>query len=76
MIHRDIDKLEFNKVMSLMRSQSKQNTDSHRLKVSVEDGGILEYFFGKDGKKSLKLERFVQFFRDLHEEVCHLFLGL
>ncbi|XP_068342709.1 calcium uptake protein, mitochondrial-like [Pyrus communis] len=68
----DIDKLEFIKVMSLMRSQSKQNTDSHRLKVSVEDGGLLEYFFGKDGKKSLKLERFVQFFRDLHEEILRL----
>lgn len=59
-----------------MRSQSKQNTDSHRLKVSIEDGGLLEYFFGKGGKKSLKLERFVQFFRDLHEEVCDIFFGL
>lgn len=58
-----------------MRSQSKPNMEGHRLKVSVEDRGLLEYFFGNDGKRSLTLERFVQFFRDLHEEVCDLFSG-
>ncbi|CAL8172680.1 unnamed protein product [Prunus armeniaca] len=68
----DIDRGEFNKVMALMRSQSKQNKDGHRLKVSVEDGGLLEHFFGKDGKRSLKHETFVKFFRDLHDEVCSL----
>ncbi|CAN6681313.1 unnamed protein product [Malus baccata var. baccata] len=72
----DIDRQEFNKVMALMRSQGKQNMEGHRPKVSVEDKGLLEYFFGKDGKRSLKLDRIVQFFRDLHEEVCDLFSGL
>ncbi|KAM1072278.1 hypothetical protein ACFX13_017827 [Malus domestica] len=68
----DIDRQEFNKVMALMRSQGKQNMEGLRLKVSVEDKGLLEYFFGKDGKRSLKLERIVQFFRDLHEEIMRL----
>ncbi|CAL9028173.1 unnamed protein product [Prunus brigantina] len=68
----DIDREEFNKVMALMRSQSKQNKDGHRLKVSVEDGGLLEHFFGKDGKRSLKHETFVKFFRDLHNEILRL----
>ncbi|TQD88396.1 hypothetical protein C1H46_026055 [Malus baccata] len=71
---KDIDRQEFNKVMALMRSQGKQNMEGHKPKVSVEDKGLLEYFFGKDGKR-LKLERIVQFFRDLHEEVCDLFSG-
>lgn len=55
--------------MALMRNHNNKNKDGHRVKVGVEEGGILEYFFGKDGKKGLKHERFVQFFRDLHEEV-------
>ncbi|KAM1933688.1 hypothetical protein ACFX15_017963 [Malus domestica] len=53
----------------------KLNMEDHILKVSVEDKGLLEYFFGKDGKRSLKLERIVQFFCDLHEEVCDLHPG-
>ncbi|KAL6226225.1 hypothetical protein ACLB2K_000188 [Fragaria x ananassa] len=65
----DIDKEEFNRVMELMRSHNNKTKDGHRVRVGVEEGGILEYFFGNDGKKGLKHERFVQFFRDLHEEV-------
>lgn len=56
--------------MALMRNQNNKNKEGQRIKVGVEDGGLLEYFFGKDGKKGLKHERFVQFLRDLHEEVC------
>ncbi|PIN20320.1 Ca2+ binding protein, contains EF-hand motif [Handroanthus impetiginosus] len=74
-----IDKQEFKKVMSLMRSQNRQGA-SHRdgkrigLKVSrsVEDGGLLEYFFGKDGNERLEHDRFVQFLRDLHDEMLRL----
>ncbi|BBH08574.1 calcium-binding EF hand family protein [Prunus dulcis] len=51
----DIDREEFNKVMSLMRSQSKQNKDGHRLKVSVEDGGLLGTSLAKMAKKGLML---------------------
>ncbi|KAL6549634.1 hypothetical protein OROHE_008365 [Orobanche hederae] len=74
-----IDKQEFKKVMSLMRTQNRQGA-SHRdgkrigLKVlgSVEDGGLLEYFFGKDGNKRLEHDKFVQFLRDFHDEMLRL----
>ncbi|KAK3010920.1 hypothetical protein RJ639_011026 [Escallonia herrerae] len=44
------------------------------LKVSgsVENGGLLEYFFGKDGKACLEHGQFVQFLRDLHNEILRL----
>ncbi|GAU15072.1 hypothetical protein TSUD_08100 [Trifolium subterraneum] len=71
----EITKEEFKKVMALMRSHHRQGVQ-HRdglrigLKVndSVENGGLLEYFFGKDGKSSLQLDNFVQFLRDLNDE--------
>lgn len=73
----EIDRDEFRKVMALMRSQNRQganHSDGRRagvLKVAepVENGGLLEYFFGKDGKNCLQHGRFVQFLRDLHDEV-------
>ncbi|KAG6739928.1 hypothetical protein POTOM_057549 [Populus tomentosa] len=74
------DKLieEFKKVMGLMRAQNRQGAghrDGRRfgLKVAepVENGGLLEYFFGKDGRTCLQHERFVQFLGDLHDEECH-----
>ena len=60
--------------MALMRSQNRQGAhykDGWRLglKVSVENGGLLEYFFGTDGKACLQHGRFVQFLRDFHDEV-------
>jgi len=63
-------------VMALMRSHHRQGVQ-HRdglrtgLKVndSVENGGLLEYFFGKDGKGCLQLDKFVNFLQDLHDEV-------
>ncbi|KAI8570591.1 hypothetical protein RHMOL_Rhmol01G0047200 [Rhododendron molle] len=39
---------------------------------SVENGGLLEYFFGKDGNECLEHEKFVQFLRDLHDEILRL----
>ncbi|KAB2629432.1 calcium uptake protein 1 [Pyrus ussuriensis x Pyrus communis] len=71
-----IDKEEFKKVMALMRVCNRQGA-YHRdglrtgLKVngSVEDGGLLEYFFGKNGKDSLEIDKFVKFLRDLQDEV-------
>lgn len=64
-----------------MRTQHRQGT-RHRdglrfgLKVSgsVDNGGLLEYFFGKDGKACLEHGKFVQFLRDLHIEVNNLSL--
>ncbi|CAN6540361.1 unnamed protein product [Malus baccata var. baccata] len=74
-----IDKEEFKKVMGLMRACNRQGA-YHRaglrpgLKVhgSVEDGGLVEYFFGKDGKDSLQLDKFVKFLGDLQDEMVKL----
>ncbi|XP_011084065.1 calcium uptake protein, mitochondrial [Sesamum indicum] len=74
-----IDKEEFKKVMSLMRTQNRQGA-SHRdgkrtgFKVTgpVENGGLLQYFFGKDGNERLGHNRFVKFLRDLHDEMLRL----
>ncbi|KAL9376191.1 hypothetical protein Peur_030311 [Populus x canadensis] len=75
----EIDKGEFKKVMALMRAQNRQGA-VHRdglrpgLKVhgSVENGGLVEHFFGKDGKASLRHDKFVQFMRDLNNEILRL----
>eukprot|EP00257_Ricinus_communis_P022503 XP_015582252.1 calcium uptake protein, mitochondrial [Ricinus communis] len=75
----EIDREEFKKVMGLMRAQNRQGA-THRdgqrrgLRVlqPVENGGLLEYFFGKDGKTCLQHEKFVQFLRDLHDEILRL----
>lgn len=71
-------------MMTLMRAKNRQGAhhrDGHRFGIkvngSVENGGLVEYFFGKEGKERLKLEKFVKFMRDLHDEVCFLpFLNL
>lgn len=76
-MNRGVDKEEFKKMMELMRTANRQGA-RHRnglrfgLKVtgSVEEGGLLEYFFSEDGNGRLEQERFVQFLRDLHDEVC------
>lgn len=72
----EIDKEEFKKVMALMRANNRLGAvqrDGLRfgLKVSgsVEDGGLVEYFFGKDGKARLRHDKFVQFMRKLQDEV-------
>lgn len=76
-IYREIDKEEFKKVMQSMRSHTRQGVqhgDGRRTglkaNASVENGGLVEYLFGKDGKGRLKHDKFVQFIRDLHDEVC------
>uniref|UniRef100_A0ACD5Z1B7 Uncharacterized protein n=1 Tax=Avena sativa TaxID=4498 RepID=A0ACD5Z1B7_AVESA len=75
----EIDKEEFKKVMALMRSYNRQGA-AHRdglrigLKVGqpVENGGLLEYFFGKDGSETLKYEKFSNFLKQLHDEIVRL----
>ncbi|PPR94386.1 hypothetical protein GOBAR_AA26285 [Gossypium barbadense] len=74
----EIDKEEFKKVMALMRANNRQGA-VHRdglrtgLKVtgSVEDGGLVEYFFGKDGKARLQHDKFIEFMRKLQDEFDH-----
>ncbi|XP_022143166.1 calcium uptake protein, mitochondrial-like [Momordica charantia] len=73
----EIDREEFKKVMALMRKQNRQGArhrDGRRLgmKVCVENGGLVEYFFGQDGKGSLHHDKFVQFLRQLHDEILRL----
>ncbi|CAH2077289.1 unnamed protein product [Thlaspi arvense] len=75
----EIDKEEFKTVMSLMRSQHRQGI-GHRdglrfglhMTGSVADGGLVEYFFGKDGSEKLKHDKFTQFMKDLSEEMLRL----
>ncbi|KAJ8751634.1 hypothetical protein K2173_025790 [Erythroxylum novogranatense] len=75
----EIDKEEFKQVMKLMRACNRQGAvhkDGLRtgLKVngSVENGGLVEHFFGKDGKGRLQHDKFIQFLRDLHNEMLRL----
>ncbi|CAL1358957.1 unnamed protein product [Linum trigynum] len=75
----EIDIEEFKRVMGLMRSQSRQgarhrNGKRQGLKVTdpVENGGLLEYFFGKDGNSCLEHGKFVEFLRELHDEILRL----
>ncbi|KAL8109905.1 calcium uptake protein, mitochondrial-like [Apium graveolens] len=75
----EIEKEEFKKVMAMMRAHNRQGAN-HRdglragLKVggSVEDGGLVEYFFGEDGNKRLQHDNFIQFLDDLHHEMTRL----
>ncbi|XP_019236576.1 PREDICTED: calcium uptake protein 1, mitochondrial-like isoform X2 [Nicotiana attenuata] len=75
----EIDIGEFKKVMTLMRAHNRQgahHSDGLRggrnLGGHVENGGLLQDFFGEDGKKRLQYDRFVRFLRDLHEEMLKL----
>ncbi|XP_031279598.1 calcium uptake protein, mitochondrial [Pistacia vera] len=75
----DINKEEFKKVMALMRKHNRQGA-LHRegfrigLKVngSVENGGLVEYFFGENGDARLKHDKFVEFLGNLHDEMLRL----
>ncbi|XP_024964615.1 calcium uptake protein, mitochondrial-like isoform X3 [Cynara cardunculus var. scolymus] len=75
----EIDREEFKKVMALMRGHNRQGAlqkGGRRtgLKVNghVENGGLVHYFFGEDGHKGLRHDKFVQFLRDLHDEMIWL----
>ncbi|MFS7996814.1 putative calcium uptake protein/3 [Helianthus anomalus] len=75
----EIDREEFKKVMALMRSHNRQgafNKRGHRtgLRIGgrVENGGLVHYFFGEDGNQRLQHDKFVQFLRDLHDEMIGL----
>lgn len=59
--------------MRAQNRQGAQNRDGLRAGIRigrhVENGGLVEYFFGKDGTTCLHHDKFVQFLRDLHDEV-------
>ncbi|KAH9619039.1 hypothetical protein KSS87_009871 [Heliosperma pusillum] len=79
----EIDRDEFKQVMALMRAQHRQGAN-HRdglrtglrsgIKIggAVENGGVVEYFFGENGETQLHLDKFVQFLRHLHDEIVRL----
>lgn len=53
-----------------MRDYSRQGKrSSSRMNRSAENSGLIQFFFGEDGNGKLKYETFVEFLRDLHEEV-------
>ncbi|XP_027183323.1 calcium uptake protein, mitochondrial [Coffea eugenioides] len=77
--NREIHREEFKKVMALMRAHNRQGAfhrdglrAGHSLGGSVENGGLVAYFFGEDGKRCLHHDKFVQFLRDLHDEMLKL----
>ncbi|KAL9230282.1 hypothetical protein vseg_005655 [Gypsophila vaccaria] len=75
----EIDRDEFKQVMALMRVQHRQGA-SHRdgiragikLGGGVENGGLVEYFFGEDGATHLQHDKFIKFLRHLHDEIVRL----
>lgn len=74
-----IDREEFQMVMASMRARTRKNVRQHdglrtglKVQGSVEDCGLIEFFFGKDGQKLLKHEDFEQFLKELHEEIIRL----
>lgn len=78
-----IDKAEFKKIMALMRSINRQGA-AHRdgLRIGlksghrVENGGVVEYFFGNDGNEPLHYHKFSKFLKELHDEVICFFQSL
>ncbi|KAG0470309.1 hypothetical protein HPP92_016473 [Vanilla planifolia] len=70
---------EFKKLMALMRSCNRQGAAHQnglrvglKVKDCVEDAGVVEYLFGMDGNQRLQHDKFVQFLRDLHDEILRL----
>jgi hypothetical protein len=71
-----IDRDEFKEVMRRMRERTRQGlaqqTALHSaltVSIGIENCGLVEHFFGKDGKKQLPHEDFEKFLRKLHDEV-------
>lgn len=70
---------EFKQVMTLMRSCNRQGAYhrdglhiGHKVRNSAENGGLMEYFFGKAKNESLQHGKFVKFLKDLHNEILRL----
>ncbi|KAL5559746.1 hypothetical protein UlMin_035957 [Ulmus minor] len=74
-----IDKEEFKKVMAWMRARNRQGAQHRdglrfglRSHGSVDNGGLVEFFFGKDGNGRLQIDKFITFLRDLQDEIIKL----
>ncbi|KAG0570641.1 hypothetical protein KC19_6G176800 [Ceratodon purpureus] len=74
-----IDREEFKKVMAWMRDQNRfgrshsggRRTGLH-VSGDVENAGLVELFFGRDGQRQLSMDQFEKFMKDLHSEIIHL----
>ncbi|CAM6083928.1 unnamed protein product [Calypogeia fissa] len=74
-----IDRDEFKEVMRRFRERTRQglahqNTlySNFNVSTSIDNGGMMELFFGKDGRKQLPHEEFEKFLRHLHDEILRL----
>lgn len=76
---RMIDREEFKKVMTWMREQTRAGrSHTHGFRTGlqksgdVEDAGLVELFFGADGKRQLPRAQFEKFLHELHAEVWYI----
>lgn len=74
-----LDRDEFKRVLANLREKTRVGKSTGKrpgMKMkgvgSVEDGGLVEYFFGKNGKKMLTLKKFEEFLMQLHIEMVAL----
>jgi len=73
-----LDREEFKEVLANLREKTRVGKTSTGLRPgmkssgSVEDGGLVEFFFGKNGKKTLTLKKFEDFLSQLHDEMVSL----
>eukprot|EP00238_Polyblepharides_amylifera_P005937 CAMPEP_0196592294 /NCGR_PEP_ID=MMETSP1081-20130531/72329_1 /TAXON_ID=36882 /ORGANISM="Pyramimonas amylifera, Strain CCMP720" /LENGTH=405 /DNA_ID=CAMNT_0041915927 /DNA_START=286 /DNA_END=1503 /DNA_ORIENTATION=+ len=73
-----LDRQEFKAVMSVMRQGSRVGRASSGLRPGllshgkIEDGGLVEHFFGKKGTDLLTFDKFNAFLKRLHNEMVLL----
>eukprot|EP00252_Welwitschia_mirabilis_P002214 TRINITY_DN12116_c0_g1_i1.p1 TRINITY_DN12116_c0_g1~~TRINITY_DN12116_c0_g1_i1.p1 ORF type:complete len:329 (+),score=63.40 TRINITY_DN12116_c0_g1_i1:369-1355(+) len=74
-----IDRSEFKKVMKLMQGWNRQGAAQRgglrpgfKTRQSADDGGLIEYLFGKDDNGYMYLDEFENFVKELHEEIIRL----
>jgi len=70
----DVDFDEFSKVQAILRNQTSIGSKhrNHGNTGSIDKGmssALSTYFFGKDGKDKLTVQRFLEFQRELHTEI-------
>lgn len=70
----EVDHGEFSKVQAILRNQTSIGTKhrNHGNTGSIDHGmssALSSFFFGKDGKEKLTVQRFLDFQRELHTEI-------
>jgi hypothetical protein len=73
-----LDQTEFKAVMASLRKANKASDRATGIRPgakghsAVEEGGLLTYFFGSNGKGHLTLKKFEEFLNKLHDEIVLL----